>query len=232
MPRPRYVHPEFGFFCPTPRFRRVLRFALVGTVFAAIGIAVLGATHDSDSALGVARVDDGANAEISPQATVAPVATAEVRPSRTEATATEAAKASCGQDANADGKCVTGKARKMRMVRVATERPVIASLPLGRSPALPASAVEPASGAGIPNSRQGDLSPSSSTQADATAAAEPQRPAATPKKSKKTAQSRRRDQSDGRWREVRMDDWGARGYGYSERSYPRGGYGRQGFSFW
>lgn len=236
MPRPRYVHPEFGFFCPTPRFRRVLRVALVGAVFAAIGIAVWGATRDSDSTLGVARVDAGASPAIGPEATVVPIVAAEVQPNRTEATATEAAKASCAQDANADGKCVMGK-RKMRMVRVATERPAIANLAIGRTSAPLASAVEPALGGGIPNS-QGDLAQSGSAQADASAVAEPQRPAVAPKKSKKTAQSRRRDQSDGRWREVQMGDWGARGYGYSygyagnERGYSRGGYGRQGFSFW
>jgi hypothetical protein len=233
MPRPRYVHPEFGFFCPTPRFRRVLRVALVGVVFTAIGIAVWGATHDSDSALGVARVDAGASPAIGQEATVVPVVAAEAKPSRTQAPATEAAKASCAQDASADGKCTMGK-RKMRMVRVATERPAIANLAIGRSSA-PLASAEPAPGVGVPNS-QGDLSPSRSAQADASAAAEPQRPAATPKKSKKTAQSRRRDQSDGRWREVQMGDWGARGYGYayggSERGYSRGGYGRQGFSFW
>jgi hypothetical protein len=230
MPRPRYVHPEFGFFCPTPRFRRLLRVALVGAVFAAIGIAVWGATRDSDSALAVARVDAGASPVIAQDATVVPVVAAEAKPNRTDATATETAKASCAQDAGADGKCVMGK-RKMRMVRVATERPAIANLAIGRSSAPLASAVEPAPGTGVPNS-QGDLSQSRSAQADVSAAAEPQRSAVTPKKSKKTAQSRRRDQSDGRWREVQMGDWGARGYGYGgERAYSRGGYGRQGF-FW
>src|SRR5438132_1090899 len=29
MPASDYIHPEFGFFCPTPRFRRRLRVALV-----------------------------------------------------------------------------------------------------------------------------------------------------------------------------------------------------------
>jgi hypothetical protein len=234
MPAARFVHPEFGFFCPTPRLRRLVRAALVGVAFAAVGIAVLRAAHDPD---GIARLDGGSSAEISPQATVAPVATAEARPGRSEATATEAVKFSCGDDtgAHVDGKCAPVKARKARMVRVANDRPAIATMPLGRSPAVPASAIESASTASAPDSRQGDPSPSKSAQAapaDAAPAAESQRPVAASKKSRSTAQNRRRDQADDpSWREVRVDDWSARGYGPSERSYQRGGYGRQGF-FW
>ena len=127
---------------------------------------------DSDSALVVARVDGGADAEIGPQAESRQLPRREVRPSRTEATATEAAKASCEADTwanarrqmrsresaqDADGPRADQNVRRSR------------AIPLGRSPALPASAVEPASGAGIPDSRQGDLSPSKPVQAQADA---------------------------------------------------------------
>ena len=41
MPSARYVHPEFGYFCPTPRFRRKLGVALGCMIVGAIGVAVL-----------------------------------------------------------------------------------------------------------------------------------------------------------------------------------------------
>ena len=45
----QYAHPEFGFFCPTPRLRRKLRIAFVSILFGAIGGAIgvlaLGAGH-------------------------------------------------------------------------------------------------------------------------------------------------------------------------------------------
>ena len=36
----QYVHPEFGFFCPTPRLRRELRIAFVSVLFGAFGGAL------------------------------------------------------------------------------------------------------------------------------------------------------------------------------------------------
>ena len=44
MPSARYVHPEFGYFCPTPRFRRGLRVALACMVLGGIGVALLRAS--------------------------------------------------------------------------------------------------------------------------------------------------------------------------------------------
>src|SRR5262249_41071417 len=65
----------------------------------------------------------------------------------------------------------------------------------------------------------------------AAAAEPPPRPAAASKKPQKTARSHQRRREPGGtdavwWREVRADDWGARGYG--ERDYGRGGYAREG----
>jgi hypothetical protein len=229
MPTARYVHPEFGFFCPTPRFRRLFLFAVVGMACAALGLAVW-ATRDTGSAL-VAHFDGNASDQVAREAATLPIATAEAAPVRVEApAATAAVRTSCGDDAGAstDGKCAAGKARKMRMVRVPTDRSAIASIPLGRTLAPSASALEGAPATSVAG--QGDAAPSRSAQAaaaDAAPAAAPQR-----KKSQRTAQSRRRDHSDGSpWREVRVDDWGARGYGSNDRGYQRGGYGRQGF-FW
>ena len=69
------------------------------------------------------------------------------------------------------------------------------------------------------------------------ATTEPQNAVATPKnkKAQKSArgQNHRRDEYQGTpsWREVRVDDWAARGYA---RDYQRGVYGRGGFTpnFW
>jgi hypothetical protein len=45
VPASDYIHPEFGFFCPTPRFRRRLRVALACLVVAGVGAALM-ATAD------------------------------------------------------------------------------------------------------------------------------------------------------------------------------------------
>jgi hypothetical protein len=101
-----------------------------------------------------------------------------------------------------DGKCAAGKERKPRVVRVPTNRPAIATIPLGRASAPAAGAAEPASALAA-DGRKGDFSPSKSGQtaraepaAAVAVAAEPsQQPVAAPKKPQKTAhgQSRRRD---------------------------------------
>jgi hypothetical protein len=49
MPSAYHVHPEFGYFCPTPYRRRDLRVAIVSILFGAIiggSIATLRAGHD------------------------------------------------------------------------------------------------------------------------------------------------------------------------------------------
>jgi len=56
------VHPEFGYFCPTPYLRRELRVAIISILFGAIiggSIATLRAGHDGnpDSASTAANVD-------------------------------------------------------------------------------------------------------------------------------------------------------------------------------
>ena len=49
MPSAYHLHPEFGYFCPTPYLRRQLRVAIVSVLFGAIiggSIATLRAGHD------------------------------------------------------------------------------------------------------------------------------------------------------------------------------------------
>ena len=231
MPSARYVHPEFGYFCPTPRFRRKLRVALACVVVGAIGVAVLRAGPDfssahspaAGSAAMMARVDNGAGTEIVPEAGQASEAGAlGLRPALSQGLKT------CEEDtwAYLDGKCVAGK--KPRVVRVPTNRPAIATIPLGRAAAPMAGMAEPASAvAAAADGRKGDFSPSKpgqSAQAEpavAAAATEPsQQPAAAPKKPQKTAHSQNRR----RERDVRMNP--APAYGYA--SVPDQRYGQFG----
>src|SRR6266508_6363530 len=62
MPSAYHVHPEFGYFCPTPYRRRELRVAIVSILFGAIiggSIATLRSGHDRnpDGASTAAHVD-------------------------------------------------------------------------------------------------------------------------------------------------------------------------------
>jgi hypothetical protein len=180
MPSARYVHPEFGYFCPTPRLRRKLGVALGCMIVGAIGVAVLRAGPDFSSALApasgsaamMARVEGGSFAEIARKAGQAPQAAAlGLRPALNQSPKV------CEENtwAYLDGKCGAGNERKPRMVRVPTNRPPIAAIPLGRTSAPAAGAAQPAS---------------------ATEAAE--QPVAVPRKPQRTAhgQNRRRDRAE------------------------------------
>jgi hypothetical protein len=232
----QYVHPEFGFFCPSPRLRRWLRLTLAAVAVGGIGLGVMATGHDTDadSAAAVAAADARAAAETSLPVSFTPVAAVAPRSSAAAGAQIAADKPSClGDSASVDGKCAVEKPRKPRMVRVPGNRPVIASIPLGRTaaPHLGANEIStPAAGAA--SGRQADTSKTAqATTADAATAGsteQAQKPAAT---KKKTAHNRRRDQYGyGGWREVRVDDGWSRGYGYGYGyGYSRGGYGR---SFW
>lgn len=230
-PMSQYVHPEFGFFCPSPGLRRWLRLALAAVAVGgiAVGVMATGRDTDADSAAAVAAADARAATETTLPVSFTPVATVASRTSAAAGAQTAADKPSCLGDvaASGDGKCALEKPRKPRMVRVGN-RPAIASIPLGRTAAPPLGANEtstPAAGAG----RQADTSKTAqATTADATTTApteQAQKSAATTKK--KTAHNRRRDQN-GYGRDVRVADWWSRGYGYGY-GYSRGGYGR---SYW
>jgi hypothetical protein len=57
MPSVHHVHPEFGYFCPTPRFRRDVRVAIVSVALGAIvgaGVVTLRATHEREAASALA----------------------------------------------------------------------------------------------------------------------------------------------------------------------------------
>ena len=135
------VHPEFGYFCPTPGFRHKLRVALLFLVLGGIagigGTLALKATHRAatDNALMLARVDNpSSGADVIPAAEHAESATTghQPRPS-------EVGKAACEDDtwAYLDGKCVAGRPRKARTARTTTKGPPMSAIPLG-SRKLPA----------------------------------------------------------------------------------------------
>src|SRR5262245_16608625 len=185
----QYVHPEFGFFCPSPGLRRWLRVALAAVAVGgvAVGVMATGRDSDADSAAAVAAADARAATETTLPVSFTPVATVASRSSAAAGAQTAADKPSCLVDAaSADGKCAPGRPRKRRMARVGN-RPAIASIPLGR-PTAPLLGANETSGAG----RQADTSKTAqATTADpasAGATEQAQKPAATTKK--KTAHNR------------------------------------------
>ena len=59
MPSAHYVHPEFGYFCPGPGLRRVLRVAVVSILFGIIieaSVIRLRAGHDRQADNGIRKV--------------------------------------------------------------------------------------------------------------------------------------------------------------------------------
>jgi DNA-binding CsgD family transcriptional regulator len=79
VPASRYIHPEFGFFCPTPPLRRRLRVALACLVVAGVGAAVMATANGLKLAAAVTRADEASIAETTPATSVAPFATVVTR---------------------------------------------------------------------------------------------------------------------------------------------------------
>ena len=239
VPASHYIHPEFGFFCPTPRFRRRLRVALACLVVAGVGAAMM-ATADRPPKLAAAitRADEASIAETTPATSLAPFAA--VVPRLPNVAGAQTTADPCVGDTRTEGNCVSVKLRKPRMVWVANHRPAIAAVALGRS-AAPTTGNIDAALLAARTSSQGDPARPGEAAVAAASSTEPQSAVATPKNKKAQksarAQNHRRDQyryGAPSWREVRVDDWAARGYAPRERDYQRGAYGREGFThnFW
>ena len=130
MPASQYVHPEFGFLCPTPRFRRRLRLALACLAVAGIGAGVLAAPGGPKLDAALTPVDQASIGDSIP----APSLTPFVGTQRAVVQGAPAAadKPSCVGDTRSERDCGLVKPRKPRMVRVPTDRPAIAAVPLGR----------------------------------------------------------------------------------------------------
>jgi hypothetical protein len=240
VPASHYIHPEFGFFCLTPCFRRRLRVALACLVVAGVGAAVMATADRPKLAAAVTRADEASIAETTPATSLAPFAAVVPRLPIVAGAQTTADKPSCIGDPRTEGNCVSVKLRKPRMVWVANNRPAIAAVALGRSAAPTTGSIDAAPLAARTGS-QGDPARPGEAAVAAASSTEPQNAVATPKnkKAQKSArgQNHRRDQyryGAPAWREVRVDDWAARGYAPRERDYQRGAYGRGGFTtnFW
>jgi hypothetical protein len=242
VPASQYIHPEFGFFCPAPRIRRALKLMLACLAVAGLGATMMAAAdrHELDGV--VARVDEAFIVETVPATSLAPAAGVGTGLTTGVQAPIAADRPPCVGNTQSEGNCVSVKLRKPRMVRVATDRPAIAAVPLGRTASPPTSIIDAALPAASA-ARQGDsekLGQPAPAPVAAAGSTEPsQKAAATPKKAQRSAhrQNQRRDQNwygAPSWREDRVDDWAARGYAPRVSDYQRGGYGRQGFArnFW
>jgi hypothetical protein len=198
MPSVHHVHPEFGYFCPTPRFRRDVRVAIVSVALGALvgaGYVTLRATHEHETATaltmtpvvqpvtdGAAVIDNGASAiETANKADAVKVDRLRVDLTKADAAKSDTAKSDAAKSETAksetskpaaasgesrgaepgktdpakaacenktwsyiDGTCVANKPRRV-IVRAATDRPAVATAPIGRSAA--ASSAAPAAAA-------------------------------------------------------------------------------------
>jgi hypothetical protein len=155
----QYVHPEFGFFCPSPRFRRRLRLTLACLLVAGVGATMMAPADRPGSDAAVTRVDAASIVETLPATSLTPFAPLSSNRTVVEGTHSASDKPRCVGDALADldGNCVSIKLRKPRMVRAATDRPAIAAVALGRTATSNIDAALPAASAG----REGDPEKSS-----------------------------------------------------------------------
>ena len=210
MPASYNVHPEFGFLCPTPRFHRRVRLVLAGLVVAGLCVGVLVATDSSRQEMTTNRVD-------APRVAVTMPAMILASPQGAQA---PAGKSGCVSDTQSDASCFSVKPRKPRMVQVATDRPALAGVALGRTAptqVLIDTAPPPARvGSALAKASDAEVATASTTVSE--------KRVATPKKAKKTV-SRRAPRRDPYW-------YGAPSW--REVEYQRGGYGRGGFTpnFW
>ena len=231
VPASHYFHPDFGYLCPTQRFRRGLRLALTCLAMALAGAGAMGISS-APKLIPAVPPDQASTAETNPTTTPTPSAAVDLRPAMAKgAQIVVAGRPSCVADTRPEGNCVSVKLREPRMVWVGNDRSAIAAIALARR-APPTTgindAVLPAAGAGHPGAMakasEADIAAASSTEAQ-------KKTVAAPRKAQRSAnrQNHRRDQY---WngapsgREVRVDDWPARGYAPRERDYQRGAYGR------
>src|SRR6266545_2964694 len=194
-----HVHPEFGYFCPTPYRRRELRVAIVSILFGAIiggSIATLRAGHD--------RNPDGASTA------------AHVDVSNSEKVLVAAAEATAAATNDADTKAEARESIKPFPIRRVRVRPA------ARIPPIPATDARAPTQAGVvasaspllvpSESAQGSGSPAASSHATRSAAA----PSTAVKKRQRIAhvQSRRRndERADDSWLANRGNYWSGRTY--------------------
>ena len=201
MPCPHHVHPEFGYFCPTPYRRRELRVAIVSILFGAIiggSIATLRAGHD--------RNPDGASTA------------SHVDVSNSERVRVAAAEATPAAPNDADTKVEARESIKPFPIRRVRVRPAVRNPPVPATDATaptPAAVVASASPLVEPSeSAQGSGPPAASSHATKSAAA--QRPSTAVKKRQRIAHVQSRRRNDARasysWCDNRANYWTGRAY--------------------
>jgi hypothetical protein len=201
MPSAYHVHPEFGYFCPTPYRRRELRVAIVSILFGAIiggSIATLRAAHD--------RNPDGASTA------------AHVDVSNSEKVLVAAAEATPAATNDADTKAEAKESIKPFPIRRVRVRPA------AHIPPIPATDATAPTQAGVVASASPlvELPESAQGSGYATRSAAAQRPAVKKRQRIAHVQSRRRndERADDSWHDNRGNYW--TGPTYVDAYYLRG----------
>ena len=239
MPPANYVHPEFGYLCPTSRLRRDFRVAVVAIVLGGIigaMVVTLRANHDRDAETERIRIDavkadaaehvtDGAKSG-GAKSDSAKSDSAKSDSAKTGGAKADAAKPPC-EDADLDGNCATSKPRRAK-VRAATDSPAIGAAPLGRtvSTGVATSAPTATNAPAAPQSSPPSAAPSNATASPA--ASQPS--AAVTKKAQKVARSQSRTSNDRSVRDERANGRGYAGYANAPGGYHQGA--NQGFFGW
>ena len=257
MPPANYVHPEFGYLCPTSRLRRDFRVAVVAIVLGGIIGAVvvtLRANHDRDAETERIRIDavkadaaehvtDGAKSggaksdsaksdsakSDSAKSDSAKSDSAKTDSAKTGGAKADAAKPPCEDNtwADLDGNCATSKPRRVK-VRAATDSPAIGAAPLGRTVSTGVATSAPTA-TNAPAAPQS--SPPSAAPSNATASPAASQPsAAATKKPQKVARSQSRTGNDRSVRDERANGRGYAGYANAPGGYHQGA--NQGFFGW
>jgi hypothetical protein len=242
------LHPEFGYLGSAPRvFRRlglVLSFVAFGIVAGASGLAVFMTNPDSDPVTSANPLDAMAlapsEALIDPKP-AQPATQSHKKPANGPdeegATATPAgsSKPTCRESLGAvpEGDCTPIRVVRVRPLRSANERPLIAAVPIGQrddptmvpAPPATAAAVSP-SPVVAPEEPKATGAPETSvveaTPVDAAPAAEPTPPAPTPTVTSKNPRPRVRhaqDESSRRNRHSYASSYSGRSSEFRERSW-------------
>jgi hypothetical protein len=222
VPPANYVHPEFGYLCPTSRLRRDLRMAIVAIVLGGIigaTVVTLRADHDRHAETERIRID----------AVKADAAEHVTDSAKTGGAKGDTAKPPCEDNtwADLDGNCATSKPRRVK-VRAATDSPAIGAAPLGRTVSTGVATPAPAA-TNAPAAPQS--SPPSAAPSNATASPAASQPSvAATKKPQKVARSQSRTGNDRSVRDERANGRGYAGYANAPGGYHQGA--NQGFFGW
>ena len=207
MPRAYHFHPEFGYLCPAPGFRRELRVAVVSILFGMmVGAAIVsvGAGHATDAVSRDAHLHPSGSDSVPPGV---------AGPSPQLKTAD-----------NAKANPVAAiEPYPMRIVRVRPGKAPapLAGIPLGYT--APAEASTSSAGA-APEHAEAAASPAASSPRQSVATTTEPAVSGTKKRPSGTHARRQRDDEDesARWQNRRWPNWAGRAY--AEDRYWRGGY--------